>query len=649
MKIRFIAAAVLAATVGLTGLPAHASAGPQPTPNEFTIPAPRDIAYPGTIQLHVDATDLAHRIFNVSETIPVSSGPFTLLYPAWIPGNHSPTGPIDKFAGLVIKANGKVLEWTRDPANVYAFHVDVPQGVSSLDVQFKYLSPQNRRQGRVVMTPEMLNLQWNTVALYPAGYFNRDITVKAGVTLPEGFKFATALETASQSGNKIEFKPIDFENLVDSPMFAGKYYKRFDLNPGGKVPVHLNVFADQPKDLDASKEAIQKHRNLVVQMKRQYGSFHFNHYDFLLALSKKMSGIGLEHHRSSENGTSTNYFTEWKQSWARRDLLAHEFNHSWDGKYRRPARLWTPNFNVPKRDHGLWVYEGFTQYSGYVMAARSGLWDKKQAMQMLAFVGGRYDRGRPGMKWRNILDTTNDPTIAQRAPLPYRSYQMSEDYYSGGQLIWMAVDAKIRDLTRNKRNLNNFARDFFGVDPGAWDINTYTFDDIVSALNKVAPYDWKSFLNKRLTGHVNLSKAFEAEGWKLVYTHEESAAVKALESHYHMADLTYSLGIAVNNKGEMRDVLWDSPAFKVGLSPAMTIVAVDGKDFSTEGLKNAVKQAADSKAPIKLLVKNFNEYKTVEINYHGGLQYPSLERIKGRPDYLSQVLTPLKRTLKAVK
>ncbi|WP_235205388.1 M61 family metallopeptidase [Oleiagrimonas soli] len=630
-------------------MPAYASAGPQPAANEFTIPAPRDIAYPGTIQLHVDATDLAHRIFDVHETIPVSTGPFTLLYPAWIPGNHSPTGPIDKFAGLVIKANGKVLEWTRDPANVYAFHVDVPQGVTSLDVQFKYLSPQDRSQGRVVMTPEMLNLQWNTVALYPAGYFNRDITVQASVTLPQDFKFATALETASQSGNKIEFKPIDFENLVDSPMFAGKYYKRFDLNPGGKVPVHLNVFADQPQDLDASKEAIQKHRDLVVQMERQYGTFHFNHYDFLLALSKKMSGIGLEHHRSSENGTSPNYFTKWKQSWARRDLLAHEFNHSWDGKYRRPARLWTPNFNVPKRDHGLWVYEGFTQYSGYVMAARSGLWDKQQAMEMLAAVGARYDRGRPGMKWRNILDTTNDPTIAQRAPLPYRNYQMSEDYYSGGQLIWMAVDAKIRDLTRNKRNLNNFARDFFGVDPGAWDINTYTFDDIVSALNKVAPYDWKSFLDKRLTGHVNLSEAFEAEGWKLVYTHEPSDAVKALESHYHMADLTYSLGIYVNSKGEMRDVLWDGPAFNAGLSPAMTIVAVDGKDFSIDALKHAIKQAADSKAPIKLLVKNFNEYKTVEINYHGGLQYPHLERIKGRPDYLSEVLTPLKRTLKAIQ
>ncbi len=480
--------------------------------------------------------------------------------------------------------------------------------------------------------------------------------MQADVTLPKDFKYATALRAADQQAGHgeaagsytVTFKPIDFENLVDSPMFAGKYYKRFDLNPGGTVPVHLNVFADEAKDLDASKDAIAAHRELVTQMHRQYGTFHFNHYDFLLSLSKKMSGIGLEHHRSSENGVGTDYFTKYKQSWAGRDLLAHEFNHSWDGKYRRPAELWTPNFNEVKRDMGLWVYEGFTQYSGYVMAARSGLWTKKQALEMLAAVGARYDRGRPGMTWRNILDTTNDPTIAQRAPLPYRNYQMSEDYYSGGQMIWTAVDAKIRELTHNKRNLNNFARDFFGVDPGAWDINTWRFDDIVAALNKVAPYDWKSFLDHRLEGHVNLSKGLEDEGWKLVYTDKPSDGMQALEKRYHFADLSYSIGIAVSGKGELRDVLWDGPAFKAGLAPSMTIVAVNGQDFSTDALKKAITDAKDSKAPIKLLVKNFDAYQTVEINYHGGLQYPHLERIKGRPDYLSEVLTPLKHTLKAL-
>ena len=648
MKSHLLASALLAATLVLGATPAHASAGPQPVANQFTIPAPRDIAYPGTIRLHVDASDLAHRIFRVHETIPVSAGPVTLLYPQWIPGHHSPTGPIDKFAGLVVKADGRTVEWTRDPANVYAFHIDVPQGAHALDVSFQFLSPQNRRQGRIVMTPEMLNLQWNAVALYPAGYFGRDIPVEASVTLPEGFKFATALRVARHEGNRFTFKPIDFENLVDSPIFAGKYYKRFDLNPGGKVPVHLNVFADAPRDLDATPAQIQAHRDLVTQMHRLYGSFHFNHYDFLLALSDKQSGIGLEHHRSSEDGATPGYFTKWKTQWVRRSLLSHEFNHSWDGKYRRPQRLWTPNFNEPKRDHGLWVYEGFTQYSGVVMAARSGLWSKDQARQILALFGAIYDRGRPGMAWRNIWDTTNDPTIAQRAPLPYRNYQMSEDYYVGGLMIWLATDAKIRELTHDRRNLNNFARDFFGVHPGAWDINTYGFDDIVAALDKVAPYDWKTFLDTRLKGHGNLSRALEAEGWKLVYTDKPSDAVKGMETFRHAADLTYSIGISVNDKGQMHDVLWDGPAFKAGLAPGMSIQAVDGKDFSLDVLKRAITEAATSKAPITLLVKDFNEYRTVEIDYHGGLKYPHLERIKGRPDYLSQVLAPLKHTLKAL-
>ncbi len=642
MKIKLLAAAVMAASFSAAALPAFASAGPQPTPNEFIVPPPKDVAYPGTIKLQVDATDLVHRIFNVHETIPVSAGSMFLLYPQWIPGDHEPSGPIDKFAGLTITANGQTINWERDAANVYAFHIDVPQGVTSLDVKFQFLSAQNSREGRVMMTPQMLSLQWNTVAMYPAGYFNRDIQVEPSVTLPQGFQFGTALETASQSGNQVTFKTLDFENLVDSPMIAGKYFKRVDLAPGATVPVHLDVVADQAKDLEITPEELKIHRDLVSQMNLRYGAHHYNHYDFLLSLSDKIGGIGLEHHRSSENSAKPGYFTEWKKNWVSRDLLPHEYNHSWDGKYRRPQRLWTPNFNVPKRDHGLWVYEGFTQYSGYVLAARSGLWSKDQALEMLAFVGATYDRGRPGLKWRTVWDTTNDPTIAQRAGLPYRSYQMSEDYYSGGQLIWLAVDAKIRSLTGDKKNLTSFSRAFFGTHNGDWDINTFSFDDVVSTLNGVTPFDWKSFIDERLKGHGNLSKAFDAEGWKLTYTDKPSDAVKAIESRYHIANLTYSLGISVSKDGSMRDVLWNSPAFKAGLAPSMTIVAVNGTDYSSDVLEDAVTAGKDDKAPLKLLVKEFDAYKTIDIDYHGGLQYPKLERIKGQPDYLSQVLAPMK-------
>ncbi|WP_115720086.1 M61 family metallopeptidase [Gallaecimonas mangrovi] len=630
MKNSAVAAAVLSAMLGLA-LPAA----------QADVPAPVDKAYPGTLKVNVDATDLAHRIFEVHETIPVKPGAFTLLYPQWIPGHHSPTGPIDKVAGIEITGNGKTLTWERDAGNVYAFHINIPEGVSEIKVSFKFLSPQNRDQGRVVMTPEMLNLQWNAVSMYPAGHYTRQIKVEPSVTLPKGWHFATALEEDGHKGSTYSFKTIDYENLVDSPMFAGLYYKRIDLDPGAKTPVHLNVFADQAKDLKVSPEALKAHRQLVQQMYKLYGAHHYNHYDFLLSLSDKMSGIGLEHHRSSEDGASPNYFTEWDKSWLGRDLLAHEFNHSWDGKYRRPEKLWTPTFNQVKRDHGLWVYEGQTQFWGYVVAERSGLWDKKQALDMLALLGATYDKGRPGMKWRNIWDTTNDPTIAQRAPLAYRNYQMSEDYYQGGQLIWYAVDAKLRKLSGDKKSINNFAKAFFGVHPGAWNINTFSFDDVVNTLNGIEKYDWAKFLNARLKGHVNLSDSLKDQGWKVVYNDKPSDAVKAIEGRYKATDFTYSLGFSVSKKGTMRDVVWDSPAFNAGLGPSMTIVAVNGTEFSGDTLKDAVTAATKNKAPIELLVKSFDKYETIKIDYHAGLKYPHLERIKGTKDYLSQVLKPL--------
>ncbi len=634
---------LLAALVPLLVVtPAGASPGPQPAQAAASVPAPRDVAYPGLIRLDVDATDVGHRIFDVHETVPVVAGPFTLLYPQWIPGHHSPTGPIDKLAGLTITAHGKPLEWRRDPTDVYAFHVEVPEGVSELDLRFRYLSPQDKRQGRVVMSPEMVDLEWNPVALYPAGWFGRDIRVQASARLPEGWQLATALTVAGRDGDRVRFEPIDFENLVDSPVLAGKYFRRFDLDPGAKTPVYLDVFADEASELAAKPEQIEAHRELVRQMYRVYGARHYDHYDFLVALSDKLGGTGLEHHRSSEDATTAKYFTKWDEQWLHRDLFAHEFNHSWDGKYRRPEGLWTPNFNVTKRDDGLWVYEGQTQFWGDVMAARSGLWSREQALAALAQLGARYDRGRPGLSWRSIQDTTNDPTIAQRAPLPYRSYQLSEDYYSGGQLIWFAVDARLRRLTEGRRSLDDFARAFFGMHDGAWDISTYSFQDVVDTLNGLASYDWKNFLASRLDGHGNLAQGLEDEGWSVVYTDQPSIAEKAYEAHYHRSSFVESIGLEVNDKGELYDVLWDGPAFAAGLAPGMTLIAVDHKAFTPETLADAIVAAKDRTEPIELTVKNFDELETLRVDYHGGPRYPHLERIPGTPDYLSAVLAPRK-------
>ena len=627
MKSTLLASALLAALAGIGVSAVRAG----------DVPVPQDVAYNGTLKLAVDATDLDRRILRVKENIPAPAGPLTLLFPEWIPGHHSPTGPIDQFAGLVVTAGGKRLEWKRDEYNVYAFHVDVPAGATSVDVEFQTLTPQDPRQGRIVMTPDIVNVEWNQVSLYPAGYRADRVQVDASVKLPAGFQFGTALETASQAGDTTTFKTINYDDLVDSPIFAGRYFKRVDLDPNGRSPVHLNIVADSAKALEIKPEALDIHRKLVQQMDKLYGARHYNHYDFLLALTDKLGGIGLEHHRSSENSASPNYFTEWDKSWVGRDLLAHEYNHSWDGKYRRGADLATPSFNVPMGDSLLWVYEGQTQFWGNVVAARAGLVSQDQARDVLALVAATYDKGRPGLSWRTIGDTTNDPTISQRRPLSYRNYQMSEDYYSGGQMVWLDVDTKLRELTKNKRNLDDFAKAFFGIKDGDWKVNPYTFDDVASTLNAIAPFDWATYLHERIDGHKGDIEGIERGGWKLVYNDKPSEAVKAYEARRHFTDLTYSAGFAVSAKGDISDVRWDGPAFNAGLSPGMHIVAVNNHEFDGDALKEAVTAAKTGNTPIELLVKNFDSYKTIRIDYHGGLMYPHLERDKSKPDWLGEL------------
>ena len=607
-------------------------------------PAPADVEYPGTLKLAVDATDLEHRIFRVREEIPVSGGELTLLYPQWLPGNHAPRGPIDKFAGLAFTIDGKPLAWTRDSTDVYAFRLVVPQGATKLVAEFEFLSPLDPAQGRIVMTPDMLNLQWNTVALYPAGHYASRITFAPSVKLPAGWQFATALDAAGTvSGDgTVAFNPVSLETLVDSPMVAGRYFKRVDLDPGAKVPVRLDIVADEAKDLEITPEQLKSHQALVQQAYKLYGSHHYDHYDFLFILSDQLSHIGLEHHRSSEDGTEPGYFTAWNTNAPGRDLLAHEYTHSWNGKFRRPADLATPNFNVPMGDSLLWVYEGQTQYWGFVLAARSGLWTADQARDALALVASRYADNRPGFAWRNVEDTTNDPVVSARRPLPYRNYQMSEEYYSAGQMIWLAVDAKLRELSHDRRSLDDFARAFFGVDNGNWTVHTYTFDDVVATLNAIAPNDWAAFLRERIEANAAPLDGFAASGWKLVYTDKPSDYQKAAETESKVTDFSTSIGLAISTKdGKIADVRWDGPAFKAGIAPSGTLVAVQGREFSPERLKDAVAASAKG-VPVELLVKNGENYRTFHLDYRGGLKYPHLERIGGAPDRLAAIFAPRK-------
>jgi predicted metalloprotease with PDZ domain len=467
------------------------------------------------------------------------------------------------------------------------------------------------------------------------------------VTLAHGWQLGTALETTSESGDTTIFKPVTFNNLVDSPIYAGQYFKRVDLTPAGGAPVHLDIVADAPKYLEMTPEQLKVHRALVTQATMLFGSHHYDHYDFLFSLSDQLGGNGTEHHQSSENGLGADYFTGWSDNAPDRDLLAHEYTHSWNGKFRRPADLWTPNFNVPMGDSLLWVYEGQTQYWGFVLTARAGMWTQQEFLDALAMVAANYDRNREGFQWRTLEDTTNDATAARRSSLPYRSWQMSEDYYSGGQMMWLEVDAKLRALTHDHKSLDDFAHAFFGVDNGSYVTKTYTFDDVVAGLNGVANYDWASFLRARVdTLNPPLDNGIAATGWKLVYTDKESAYEKQYNSRpqppRHLYNFAWSIGLTMNDSAQVNDVRWDGPAFKAGVSTGATLVAVNGQIYSSDVLKSAIAAAKDSKTPIQLLLKYQGGFRTVSVDYHGGLQYPHLVRVEGTPDYLSQIIAARK-------
>lgn len=628
----------------LKPMPLAQSAGPQPAPMPPPIAAPRDVPYPGTIRLSVDATNVEHRVFTVHETIPVRGGePVTLLYPQWQPGNHGPTGRVDKVAGLAIRAsgNGASIDWTRDPVDVFAFHAGVPAGVTSLDITFQFLSPVEPNQGRVLMTPDMLSLEWIALALYPSGYFARQIPVTASVRVPEGWQFATALENAATDGGVTTFKTVSFDTLVDSPMVAGRYFKRFDLDPGGAVPVRLDVVADRAALLEATPEQIEAHRALVRQAYKLYGSHHYDHYDFLFSLSDKLGGIGLEHHQSSEDGTVPTFFTEWDKNADTRNLLPHEYTHSWNGKFRRPADLWTPNFNVPMRDSLLYVYEGQTQYWGYVLEARAGLLTKQQALDAIAAIAAVYDH-RMGRDWRTLQDTTNDPIAAQRRPMPWLSWERSEDYYNEGLLVWLDADTLIREKSGGDKSLDDFARSFFGVNNGSYVVDTYTFDDVVKALNSVQPYDWGAFLRARLDDHGSGAPldGIARGGYKLVYADAPTDFFKASETRRKVTDLTYSVGFVVAAEGRLTEVLWNGPAFQQGLTVGSQIVAVNGTAYDADRLKDAVKAAKSARDPIELLIRNGDRYRTVRVDYHDGLRYPRLERDASVPARLDDIFTP---------
>lgn len=589
-------------------------------------PLPSDTPWPGgPMTLSIDASDTRRALYRVTQTIPVPAGMTTLslLYPEWLPGNHAPRGPIGLVSDIRFTADGRPLAWRRNPLDVYQFDVTVPAGVREVTAAFIHTSPLASAEGRVTMTQEMLNLQWEKMSLYPAGHYTRRIAVRPRVKFPEGWAVYTALDGKRVSGSTVGWDQVDYQTLVDSPIFAGKYAKDWVIGRDYK----LDAVADKPSQLAIRPEHLKTFSNLVTEADALFGGRPFDHYDFLLAMTDRMGGIGLEHQRSSENQWEPDSIVKWDEMDWDHNVVAHELVHAWNGKYRRPEGLWTADYRIPMQNNLLWVYEGQTQFWGWVLAARSGLQKKDTVLGMFAAAAATYSEGQPGRAWRSVEDTTLDPIITARRPIPYSSLQRSEDYYVEGALVWLEADQIIRRGTRGARGLDDFARAFFSATPGDPGQRTYDFAEVVRTLNAIHPHDWASFLDTRLRQPNQPSplNGITAAGYKLVWKDTPNPYDKGRYDHGKTTNLTYSLGFALDNTGKITSTLYDGPAFAAGLVNGAQVVAVNGEAYSKDVLTQAIAAAKGGRTPIQLLVKRGERYDTVAVPYYGGLRWPWLE------------------------
>jgi len=597
------------------------------------------------ILIHVDLTDAPRHLLHAHLQIPVNPGALTLEYPEWIPGDHRPSGPIDNLAGVFIRANGHDLPWRRDLVDLYAVHVDVPKGVAQIEVDLDFLAvPGSTGSDEDGATDNnMAVLEWNSVVIFPAHVPVSQIPITASLTVPKGWKFGTALTKTGEIGDTSSFASTTVEQLVDSPVIAGKYFRELPLAPEVSPKHYLDVAADDPDDLDLKPAILDSLSKLVRETGALYQSRHYESYHFLLSLSDSVRGEGLEHHQSSDNGIEEHGFSDDDLEITNADLLPHEFTHSWNGKYRRPIGLATPDYHVPMQDDLLWVYEGMTQYWGDVLAARTGLFTPDQYREALAFSAATLDN-QPGRTWRNLQDTADASSILREESPEWGNWRRSQEYYPEGELIWLDADTTIRNLTHNQKSLNDFCVKFLAVGGNTPPkVVPYTFDEIVADLNSIAPYDWRGFLRERLDSHAAHAplSGIERGGYRLIYSDQPTAYEKALLGKHGAADAWFSLGLRINGEGEIIDVRFDSPAFKAGLGPQAKIVAINGHGYSDDVLKSALKKSKASPDPLELIVSNTDEFRIVPIEYHGGERYPKLERVTGTPALLDEIIKPL--------
>ena len=602
--------------------------------------AVRAIAADAPIVLKLDARDASRKVLHATLHIPAQPGPLTLLYPKWIPGEHGPTGPIADLTGLKITAGAQPVPWRRDPLENYAFEVTVPDSANAIDVALDFLLPSDPEgfSFAASSSASLAVISWNTVLLYPKGPGASAINFAAHIQLPNGWKYATALTRATESADGVEFAPATLETLIDSPLAAGAYFRTFDLSPGASAPHRLNVIADSAAALEMKPDDVARFSKLVNEEESLFGARHFRKYDFLLTLSEQVAHFGLEHHESSDNRAPERMLIdeEFRKSWA--GLLPHEMVHSWNGKYRRPADIATANYHQPMKTELLWVYEGLTTYLGEVLTARSGLWNVTNYLEHLALIGAQLDYQR-GRSWRPLADTTVAAHLLYYARSEGAAWRRSVDFYPEGELIWLEADVTIRERTQGKRSLDDFCQRFYGGENTPPRVVPYTLDDVVAALNEIAPFDWRGFFQQRVYS-VNPRAplgGIEHGGWRLVFRDTPSDLLKTAETTKKFTDLSFSIGLSLKEDGAIQDVIPGSPADRAGVGPGMKLLAVNTRRWKPELIRTAVKEAKDG-APIELLVENGDAFKTCRLDYRDGERYPHLERDTAKPDLLTQII-----------
>ena len=596
------------------------------------------------VTLSVDASDAPRKIFHARMTIPAKPGSLTLYYPKWIPGEHGPTGPIQDLAGLKFTAGGKALPWRRDLQDGWTFHVEVPAGASSIEASLDFISPAGSEgiyTGGATATDKMAVLNWNDVLLYPAGWPSDDLTYTASLRLPRDWKFGTSLAVTSQSGGEIKFAPVSLTMLVDGPVITGEYLKVVPLNPGQTPPVEMDIAADSAAALDAPAEVWEHYKNLVKQTDALFGAQHYRDYHFLYSLSDHVAHFGLEHHESNDSRLGERALVDPTKRLLGAGLLSHEFVHSWNGKYRRPADLATSDYEKPMQTDLLWVYEGLTEYLGEILTGRMGERTPEQFRDALANRAAELDH-TPGRAWRNLQDTADGVPAMQDAPHQWTSWRRALDYYDEDELTWLWADTIIRQQTHGQKSLDDFCRIFHGAPSGPPLVKTYTFDDIVNTLNQVAPYDWRGFWTERLTNHGPGAPlgGIEGSGWKLVYDDTRSPLVQAREGDGGSINAAYSIGLWLRNDGVVADTVEGMPAAQAGIGPGMKVVAVNGRKFTKDVLGDALQAGKNSNTALELLVENTDYYKTYKLDYHGGEKFPHLVRDETKPDVLSEIIKP---------